>query len=426
MTGEGPIAFEGGHLIDGTGAEPIDGATVVLDGERIMDVGPDGDVEFPGDATRIDLDGRTIMPGLIDAHVHLTLPETQPFYTEWASQSREEQVLKAVHAATRTVEAGFTTVRDVGACGYVDVALRDAVARGELKGPRILATGPGICQTGGHGSYEPPWLELPLGSIAEPADGPTGVRVAIRERLRREVDNVKTFATGGASDAEGKLAVLEFTAEEMEAIYDEAHRADRPVALHCMTARACHRALECGMDGRYGDTLEHGMFLHTDESAIDALVEADVPLIPTFTVYECMAEGADEGLPPASVENARSSREDHTTSFEMAVERDVTIVCGTDTGGPLAYHGSNAQELLEMNQRGLEPMESIRSATGIAADALGVDSITGTLEAGKSADLLVVNGDPLEDLAVLTNADRIELVLADGSPAKGTLRGLTD
>jgi imidazolonepropionase-like amidohydrolase len=417
------LALTDARVIDGTGDEPYDDAVVVVDREAgtLLAVGPSEEISVPDGARVVNVSGRTVMPGLIDAHVHLTLPETLPFHLEWANMSPGEHAVRAVDAARRTVEAGFTTVRDVGACSYIDTDVRNGVERGHLTGPRVVASGPGICQTGGHGDYEPPWLTLPAGSISESADGPLGVRVAVRERLRREVDTVKVFLTGGASDAAEKLDTREFTGEELAALYDEAHAANRPVAAHCMTAEPAHGAIEQGMSGAHGDTLEHGIFLHRDESALAALAERDVPLVPTLSVYGCMAEGLGSGVPDEAALNAKDSREDHVESVRRALDAGVTVVLGTDSGGPQTYHGENARELEELVAAGMSPLEAIVAGTSDAAAAIGLGDETGTLEAGKAADLVVVDGDPSADVGVLREPENVELVVRDGTPAVGHL-----
>jgi imidazolonepropionase-like amidohydrolase len=414
------IAFTDAHLVDGTGGDPVDDATVVVDDGTVVAAGPTEAVATDG-ARTVSVGGKTVMPGLIDAHLHLTLPETLPFHLEWADMSPAEHVLRAVDAARRCVEAGFTTVRDVGATSYIDVEIRDAVARGDVVGPRVVASGPGICQTGGHGNYELPWLTLPAGSISESADGPNGVRVAVRERLERHVDNVKTFLTGGASDAAEKLDTREFTDEEIAAIYDESHAANKSVAAHCMTPGPCRRAMAQGLSGEYGDTVEHGIFFHRDEGVLESLAENDVPLVPTLTVYRCMAEGLGSGVPEEAALNAKESREDHVASVRAALDAGVTVACGTDMGGPQAYHGENAQELVELVGAGMSPREAITAATRDTARALGLADDVGTLEPGKAADLLVVDGDPTDDVSLLCETDAIELVVRDGEAVSGHL-----
>lgn len=406
------FAVLNGRLFDGTGAEPIeDGAVLLRDGE-ILNAGHRERIEVSSETRIIDADGGTIMPGLIDAHVHLTLPERVPFWHEWAELTVPELSFKAADAAQRTLEAGFTTVRDAGACNYIDVAFRNAVGRGHVAGPRVLASGRGVSQTSGHGTYAPPWISLPTGSITEYVDGPNELRKAVRERVDRDVDWIKVFGSGGViGQSEGRIGMEEYTREEIGAVIDEAHRSGHPVVLHGMTPSTVSVAIEGGLHGRYNDTFEHGIFLCWDDSSLKTLAANDVPLVPTFTAYEIMADGG-EGIPDHIAEGTRESREDHTKSFELAREHGIDIVCGTDMGSVGALHGDNALELEYLVDNGMSSKEALLSATQNAAEALGIDNDVGTLEPGKCADLLVVDGDPLDDVSVIL--DGVKIVVKEG------------
>lgn len=408
------FALKGGTLIDGTGRGPINNSIVVVRGSVIEKVGEKGEIDIPREAKVIDISGKTIMPGLIDAHTHLTLPETPNITAGWISMSFPMLVVRAVNAAKRTLEAGFTTIRDAGSVGQTDVALRDSIKMGLIPGPRIVACGKGICQTGGHGRLIAPWVSLPMGTIAEEADGPDEVRKAVRKQLQMNVDFIKSFASGGLYDPSGKMGAREFSDEEMKALIDEAHMAHRPVAMHTMIPDGVYAAIKAGLSGKWNDTVEHGVMLSHDVEALKEIKRRDLPLIMTFTVYACMAGGMDKGIPKHAVENAIQTRKFHEETFRKALELGIKIGCGTDMGGPLAIHGNNAIELKEMVSRGMSPMQAIVAATKNSAEAIGLGDKIGTIEQGKLADIIVVDGDPLQNIGILLEKERIKLVMKEG------------
>ncbi len=401
----------GGVLIDGTGRDPIPNASVVIgDDGRITEAG--ALARLPLDAEVYDVGGRTIMPGLMDAHVHFMLAGERDFESVFLKQTSEYMAIKATVSARNLLDAGFTTVRDVGAPGRLALSLRDAVNAGLVPGPRILAAGRIITATSGHVDLLPPGVSRVDGTAGRIADGPAEILRAVREQVKVGADLIKFCATGGVMDPQLAPDVPEYSAEEVQPLITEAHKMKKPVAAHVHGAEGAKIAIRAGVD-----TIEHGTML--DEEAVQLMREAGTVLVPTLTPsHQVRQQGDAANLPAHVMEKFAVTSAAHAQSLTMAIEAGVSLALGTDAGTPFYPHGLNAIELQLMVAEGLSPMATIVAATSGAAKALRVDKSTGSLVPGKLADLLVVDGDPLADIALLQDQSRLHLILQSGQVHK--------
>ena len=401
------IALTGARLIDGTGAAPRDGMTVVVAGRSIAGVWPDERADIPPDATRYDLAGKTLLPGLIDGHVHLLAyaGEGHKDVHLWNVLTFiEEQTLHAAANARRALLAGVTTVRDM-AGSRPEIAVKHAVDDGIIDGARVVASG-FVGMTAGHGDlFCPAAIDRRLW---QPADGPDECRKLIRRYARDGVDFIKLCTSGGVLSIGDKSEWRNYTRAETEAIVDEAHALGKRVAAHAHTRAGIRQALEAGVD-----TLEHGSSL--DDDLIGLLLDRGTWLCPTLAITEyILTRGAERGLPAASLEKARALREGQLEGLRRAYRAGVPIFAGTDSCNTFAF-GAHAWELeLLHTHLGLTPLEAIVAATASAAAALDLGDQTGTIAPGRWADLLVVDGDPLADLRILQQPERLLGTFRDG------------
>jgi imidazolonepropionase-like amidohydrolase len=386
------VILRGATLIDGTGAPPVRDRAVVVDDRRIAAIAADRPSR---DEAVLDLGGLTLLPGLINCHVHLCLSgEADPART-LADETYAATVVSAVVRARRTVEAGVTTVRDLGGREYAEIAVRDGVRAGAIAGPRILCAGRAVCMTGGHG-----WRLL-----GRQADGADDLRRAVREQLRAGADVIKLVATGGVMTPGVDPRAAQLTLEELRAGVDEAHRARRRAAAHAMADEGIAWCLDAGID-----TIEHGVFL--TEALAARMARQGTALVATLVAPHAIVEGGlDAGIPAFAVTKSVALRERHLESFRLALRAGVVIAAGTDAGTPLNPHGTIVPELALMVAAGMEPLQALRAATSDAARALGLEAETGSVAPGLVADLIAVEGDPATDVKAL---DAIRLVIADG------------
>jgi len=386
------MILRGATLIDGTGAPPLRDRAVVLDERRIAAVVPDRPAR---EGAALDLGGLTLLPGLINGHVHLCLAGDADPSRTLSDETYAATVVGAVVHARRTVEAGVTTVRDLGGRDYAEIAVRDGVRAGLIAGPRILCAGRAVCMTGGHG-----WRIL-----GRQADGVDDVRKAVREQLRAGADVIKLVATGGVMTPGVDPRAAQLTLDELRAGVDEAHRARRRIAAHAMADEGIAWCLDAGID-----TIEHGVFL--TEALAARMATQGTALVATLIAPHAIVEGGlAAGIPEFAVKKSSALRERHLESFRLALRAGVAIAAGTDAGTPLNPHGTIVPELALMAAAGLEPLQAIRSATSVAARVLGLESETGAVAPGLVADLIAVEGDPATDLKAL---DAVRLVIADG------------
>jgi imidazolonepropionase-like amidohydrolase len=376
-----------GHMLDVKTGKTLNDVWVAIEGNTIVRVGTGAEAA----ANIIELPNATLLPGLIDAHTHLTYDPTFG-YQELGISIPKEALIGAKNARV-TLEAGFTTVRNVGARGYTDIALRDAINEGMIPGPRILASGPALSITGGHCDenllpYE--WHAKSDGA----ADGIEGVQHKVREIIKYGADVIKICATGGVLSKGDDPRASQYTLDEMKAIVADAHRLGRKVAAHAHGAQGIAWAAEAGVD-----SIEHGSYI--DDNAIKVMKEHGTYLVPTQYLSDWMRDNAARiGLPAMYAEKMKTTTGVSRQNVKKAIDAGVKIAFGTDAA--VYPHGLNAHEFAVYVRMGMTPLQAIQTATINAADLLAWDKI-GSIEAGKFADIIAVNGDPAKDVTVLEN-----------------------
>jgi imidazolonepropionase-like amidohydrolase len=392
-------------VFDGTGARPCD-AALRIRGSRITAVGHRDEIGGDGDDRVIDLAGKFVMPGMIDCHVHLTSSGAANYELQRLKELIPLQALRGAANAATILRAGFTTVRDLSAAGYANIAIRQAIDEGLTVGPRVLAAGMSLTVLGGHGdNYYRPEVSVFRENLI---DGPDSARRAVRETIKMHADVIKLLVTGGVMTDGSDLGALQWTPDELRAAIEQAHQLGRRVAGHCHGAIGVKEGIKAGLD-----TVEHGTML--DDEAIDLLGEHGVYLVPTLVAPDgIVSHGTAAGIAPHVVRKAEQVADLHRRSVQKAHAAGVKIAFGTDCGTPFNRPGENARELELMVQQGLSPSEALESATRVAADALGLADEIGTLEPGKAADILVVDGNPLADIRVLQDASRVAMVFKGG------------
>jgi len=398
------LAIRSVLLIDGAGARQ-ERATIVLEGSRIAAVGPDARVKIPKGARVIEGKGRTVLPGLIDCHVHYCLDAGPDAIRSLERDDPTVTAVKAAAHARATLEAGITTVRDVGSRDHISISVTRAIRAGIVPGPRTLNAGLAICMTGGHA-----WF------IGRQADGPDEIVKAVREQVRAGADVIKFIATGGVLTPGVSPGAAQLTFEELQAGVEEAARSGRRVAAHAHGAEGMKNAIRAGVH-----SIEHGTLL--DEEALELFLLHKTFLVPTLSAIQSgMEYGKKGGMPDYAIQKCAVLADSLRANFRKAAKAGVRIAMGTDAGTPFNPHGRNAQELRRMVRLGLTPMQAIEAATSSASSLLGLDQEIGTLEAGKQADLLLVNGNPLDDIALLEEPARIEWVIQGGNIVRGEAR----
>lgn len=389
------------RLIDGTGAEPREGVTLTVRGGRIAEVGPGDAAPASGDSETIDLQGRTLLPGLINAHIHIMFDASGDPINLAVREGLAKTLLKGVRHGDQMLRAGITTARDLGGYEYGELALRDAFAAGTLPGPRLICAGMLITMTGGHG-----W------QLGTEVDGPDEVSKAVRENIKRGADCIKLMATGGVLTAGVEPGASQLSEEELRAGIEEAHKASRRTASHAQGTEGIKSAIRAGID-----TIEHGIFL--DDEAIEMMVERGVVFVPTLAApYQIVQAGEAKGVPSYAVEKSLRVMDAHRQSFEWAMSAGVTIAAGNDGGTPFNPSHDLVTELRLMVEYGMNPLGAIRAATHGSARALGISEETGTVQSNKQADLLVLEAgaDPLADITALS---RVSMVVKGGKVVVG-------
>jgi imidazolonepropionase-like amidohydrolase len=396
------LVVRAGHFLDVKSGKTLTNQIIVIQGDKVASVG--SDTQIPAGAQVIDLSNATVLPGLIDAHTHITMTTNFGYSTLGISIPRE--ALNGARNARVTLDAGFTTIRNVGASGFTDVALRDAINAGDVPGPRMLVSGPALSITGGHCDND--MLPFEWHATAEGvADGVEAVQHKTREIIKYGADLIKVCATGGVLSHGDNPQASQFTLEEMKAIVADAHRLGRKVAAHAHGAQGIRWASEAGVD-----SIEHGSYI--DDAAIAEMKKNGTYLVPTLYLMDWFFDNAEKiGTPPELIAKGHEVMPAARKNVARAFAAGVKVGFGTDAA--VYPHGLNAHEFAVMVKLGLTPLQAIQAATVNDADLLGWSDKVGAIEPGKWADIVAVDGDPLADVTTL---ERVKFVMKGGEVVK--------
>jgi imidazolonepropionase-like amidohydrolase len=398
------VAIHAGHVLEVKSGKMLSDQMLVIEDGKIVSINSAAGAKVASDTVRIDLPNATVLPGFIDAHTHLTMDPKFGYETLALSTSR--QALIGARNARLTLIAGFTTVRNVGAKDFSDVALRDAINAGDVPGPRMLVSGPPLSITGGHCDNNMLPFEYHASNDGV-ADGLAAVQHKVRENIKYGADLIKVCATGGVLSLGDNPQHSQYTLEEMKAIVADAHRLGRKVAAHAHGAEGIRWAAEAGVD-----SVEHGSYV--DDAGIAAMKENGTYLVPTLYLGDWMIDNAGlTHLPPPLLAKAKEVIPAARKNIARALVAGVKVALGTDAA--VYPHGLNAHEFEVMVRLGLTPLQSIQAGTLNAADLLGWSGKVGTLEPGAWADIVAVDGDPLKDITTLA---RVKFVMKGGEVVK--------
>jgi imidazolonepropionase-like amidohydrolase len=400
------VAIKAARLFDGTSDSVTNNAVVIVEGTKIKAIGG----AIPAGAEVIDLGDVTLLPGFIDAHTHLSSESGENFYLNYFEATMRhpaEQALLASTFARRTVEAGVTTVRDVGSSDYIDISLRNAIANGYIVGPRMLVAVHPIGATGGHGDGEaipPSRGGIQYGPLDGVCNGADECRAAVRYQVKYGADVIKCMPSGGVLSLSDPVDTPQLTRAEMDAIVDEAHAWGRKVAAHCHGDAAAKTAIAAGVD-----SIEHGTFLQPDTLAL--MRDKGIFLVPTLMAADAVGQKLDK-LPATIASKARAAIASRDALFRNAMKAGVKIAFGTDSA--VSPHGKNAHEFYLMTSLGMSPAAALRT-TAASATLLGLDDKIGTITTGKLADIIAVPGNPLTDIKA---TERVSFVMKEGTVVK--------
>ncbi|MBS3787359.1 amidohydrolase family protein [Candidatus Bipolaricaulota bacterium] len=397
-----------GKLFTGSDKKIKTDKAVIIEEKKIKDIVDTEDKDLSSkDIDVLKAPQKTLIPGLIDAHVH-TYSNGEEKRGEYPAKALTGYLaLRSFVNAREDLRAGFTFIRDCSSRRYVDVALKKAIETGELQGPKLMVSGHGLSMTGGHGDVS----QFPNADINEDlavCDTPGEARKQARRQLKMGADFIKLHATGGSFGNGAKPGAQQLTQKEMEAAIEEAHKAGKKAAAHAMGTEGMKAAVKAGVD-----SIEHGFWM-TEEIA-EMMRDKGTVFVPTLTpLYRNKTRGGyydDEKVQKEFKSKAAEIREAHLKSFNLALNKGVTIACGSDSGGgPLLRHGENAIELKLMSEADMDNSEVLLSATKVNAELLGIESKVGQIKEGMLADLLLVEGNPLDDISILQDCDRLQVI----------------
>jgi|AntRauTorckE6833_2_1112554.scaffolds.fasta_scaffold00244_25 imidazolonepropionase-like amidohydrolase len=398
-----------GFLIDGNG-NSVENVVIIIKDNIIQDIKKEDEVVLPdkNNSVHIHAENSFVLPGLIDAHTHLQLNQGDGEF-EMISENIPYQTLKASNNAKKTLNSGYTTVRDLGAEGLIDLGLRDAINNGYTLGPRMYVSGYKVIPTGADFQEYPEKLKI---KNRYTMDSPYEIRRAVRRLASLGVDLIKVMTSGRTFRKSSNPDSPTYTYKELETVVVEAHNLGLRVSAHAHGKKGVKLALQTGCD-----TLEHGTEL--EDIDIQYMVENDIYLIPTFSYSgQIIKMDKDCPLPEYIIKKALKSRNKRLDSFKRAYKAGVKIAAGSDSGMPFVEHGNNVLELVEFVKAGMTEMEAIVSSTKTAAEAIGISDKIGTIEKNKYADIIIVKKNPLEDIEHLNEKDNIQVVIKDGTIVK--------
>jgi imidazolonepropionase-like amidohydrolase len=410
------IVIKAARMFDGVSDRVVSPGLVVVLGEKIRGVG--AKAEIPDGSDVIDLGDATILPGFMDAHTHLTMQfefDYRKQQMDTLTKNVAEQALDASVNARVTLLAGFTTVRDVGGADFIDVGLRNAIAAGKVPGPRMLVATNAIGATGGHcdnaAGYKFGLFGRETGIQDGVANGPDQMRLIVRFNIKYGADVIKTCATGGVLSLTDDVDTPQLTQAELDALVDEAHALRRKTAAHAHGASGAKRAIRAGID-----SIEHGSFL--DDEALDMMKARGTYYVPTMMAAQGLREVLEKGyVPPQIASKARAAMASLDSVVAKAIAKQVRIALGTDAA--VYPHGRNPEEFAQMVRVGMNPIDALRAGTSVDAQLLGLFDKTGSLEAGKWADIVAVPGNPVEDIHA---TEKVMFVMKEGTVFKNAKR----
>lgn len=412
------IAIVDGQIIDGTGAAPTRDGLVLIEDGNIAYAGPKSGHAIPHDAQVIDAAGASVLPGLMDVHVHISLNGPANIQAELMSRPMGQVAFEVARNLRDTIAAGTTTIRTVSDMAHIDIAARDSINKGVMTGPRIHPCGKGLTTTGGHGDLMPCWICQSHGDVSEMVDGVAAVRTAVRRQVKAGATWIKLFQTGGVIDPHGRIDAEEFSPSEFDAAFETAKLAGVPVAVHAHNKTAILHSIRAGCR-----SIEHGM--HFDDECAEVARQHGAFLVPTLTVMNrILTLGAENGVAKSTIDNVRERTSKHREYVKYAYDIGANIASGTDAGSMLTPHGSAGREVVQLVRCGLTPEQAISIATRNTARLLKVDDKLGTLEAGMLADVIVVDGDVIKQVEHLESAANMRHVLIGGRPVAAGGRAL--
>jgi len=386
------LLLKGATLIDGTGKEPIKDSEILIDGNIIKEVGRADEITINENVNLVDLTGKTIIPGIINTHLHVLLEPTADPFGLALKESKTKMVLRGVKNLKKLLISGVTFFRDLGGFDYINLELKKCIDEEFLTAPDFLTCGKVITMTGGHGYV-----------MGRECDGIDEVRKATREQLKAGVDCIKVMATGGAMDGDEDCGIgpAQLTKDELKAAVEEAHKTGKKVAAHAGGLVGIKNAIYANVD-----SIEHGIDL--DDEAIELMVQKDIFLVPTFCApFFIMQYGYDLGIAKSVVEKTKAIVETHIRSFQKAQKAGVKIAMGSDSGTPFNFHDKSLFEIKLMVEYGMSTLQAITSATKNSSELLGIADRYGTIEEGKMADLLVLNKNPLENIDTIMDDKQV-------------------